>query len=346
MNDLSEIEICGSTTTTLDTTANELISGYRAMVVGRRLDQQATNLAKQGYLSVYPSSLGQEACQVAAALALESNDWLFPTYRDTVAIISRGVEPVEALVMLRGDWHCGFNPKVAHTAPHVTPLATQAAHAVGLAVAARYSGDDAVALVLCGEGATSEGDFHEAVNLAAVFDAPVIFFVQNNGYAISVPAHRQFRARSIAEKAVGYGIRGIEVDGNDFFEAYRAVRESIQSARAGAGPVLIEARTYRMAPHTNSDDPSLYRDPSEALEWQEKDPILRLETTLKTIGLLDQAKIDEITREANVRAAEMRKGVMAVPPPDVGSLFANVYATLPPHLIRERNKLMLRETQL
>jgi len=344
MNNLSENNILSTAMFAVpDISATELISGYRGMVIGRRLDQQATNLAKQGYLTVYPSSLGQEACQVAAAMALGENDWLFPTYRDTIAMISHGVDPVEALTLLRGDWHCGFNPKVTRTAPHATPLATHGAHAVGLTIAARGLGDDVIALVLCGEGATSEGDFHEALNLAAVFNAPVVFLVQNNGYAISVPARKQFRAKSIADKAPGYGINGVEVDGNDFVSTYCAVREAVRNARNNGGPTLIEARTYRIAPHTNSDDPSRYRDSAELSEWTLKDPILRMKAKLEAMNLLDEKSEQDIVRDAETQAANLRNGVMAAPTPDPVRLFANVFSTLPPHLQQQKSDVLARE---
>lgn len=314
----------------------ELLAGFRKMVIGRRLDQQATNLAKQGYLTVYPSSRGQEACQIAAAMALDGDDWLFPTYRDTVAMITHGVDPVEALTMLRGNWHCGFDPNAVRTAPHAAPLATHAAHAAGLAMAARYRGDNVVSLVLCGEGATSEGDFHEAVNLAAVFDLPVVFLVQHNGYAISVPSNRQFRARSIAERAPGYGIKGVEADGNDFAEILLALRGAVEHARSGLGPVLVEARTYRMAAHTNSDDPSLYRDPAEVVEWQKKDPLAQLKLRLEAMGLLDEVMVREINEEAESLASALRKQIMQPCTPDTASLFEHVYAVRPPHLEAQR----------
>lgn len=161
-----------------------LLDAYARLVAGRRINDQANALVRQGRLAVYPSSHGQEACQVAAAVVLESGDWLFPTYRDTVAVVSRGVDPLEVLTLLRGDWHSGYDPYEHHTAPQATPLATQLLHAVGVAHAAKLRGEDTVVLAMCGDGATSEGDFHEALNFAAVFHVPVVFFVQNNEYAI------------------------------------------------------------------------------------------------------------------------------------------------------------------
>ena len=319
-----------------------LLRGYRDMVIGRRFDQQATNLAKQGSLAVYPSSYGQEACQIGAVTALRGTDWLFPTYRDSVAIVSRGVRPGEALTLLRGDWHCGYDPKAVRTAPHCTPLATQAAHAVGLTMAARLGGDDVVAMVLCGDGATSEGDFHEAVNLAAVYDAPVVFLLQNNRYAISVPLAKQTRAASLAAKAPGYGIPGVQIDGNEFIEVHRAVATAVDAARAGRGPTLIEALTYRMAPHTNADDPSRYRDPAETLAWRERDPIARLASTLRARGRLDDDSQRAIDDEADRFAALTRQEVTRYEPPAPAELFAHVYARPTPQLARQARELAER----
>ena len=229
------------------------------MVRGRRFDTQATALTKQGRLAVYPSSRGQEACQVGATLALREQDWLFPTYRDSVAIVSRGVAADEVLSLLRGEWHCGYDPYEQRVAPQCTPLATNTLHAVGVAHAAKARGRDEVALALLGDGATSEGDTHEALNFAAVWQAPVVFLVQNNGYAISVPLAKQTAAPSLAYKGIGYGMRSMLVDGNDAAAVHAAVTEAVEHAAAGHGPTLIEALTYRIEAHTNADDATRYR---------------------------------------------------------------------------------------
>lgn len=171
-----------------------LLAAYRGLVEGRRINDQAGALVRQGRLAVYPSSHGQEACQVGAAMSLGATDWLFPTYRDSVAVIARGVDPADAMVLLKGDWHSGYDVRAHRVAPQATPLATQLLHAVGFAQAAKHRGEDTVVLALCGDGATSEGDFHEAMNFAAVFHVPVVFFVQNNEFAISVPLSRQTAA--------------------------------------------------------------------------------------------------------------------------------------------------------
>ncbi|NKX50895.1 pyruvate dehydrogenase (acetyl-transferring) E1 component subunit alpha, partial [Arthrobacter deserti] len=237
----------------------QLLAAYRQLVIGRRVDDQANALVRQGRMAVYPSSHGQEACQVAAAACLQEQDWLFPTYRDTVAVMARGVEPVQALTLLRGDWHGGYDPYEHKVSIQATPLATQLLHAVGVAHAAKLKGEDTVVLAMCGDGATSEGDFHEALNFAAVFHLPVVFFVQNNQYAISVPLKHQSVAPSLAHKAIGYGMPGERVDGNDLAALLGALGKGVDRARAGGGPVLVEALTYRVQPHTNADDATRYR---------------------------------------------------------------------------------------
>lgn len=317
-----------------------LRSLLRGMVIGRRFDRQAGALARQGRLAVYPSSRGQEACQVGGALALAERDWLFPTYRDCVALVARGVDPVEVLTLLRGDWHSGYDPRSTRCAPQCTPLATSAPHAVGLAWAARRAGDDAAALVMMGDGATSEGDAHEAFNFAAVWKAPVVFLVQNNQWAISVPLHKQSAAPTLAHKAVGYGMAGVHIDGNDAAAVHAAVSEALASARAGGGPVLIEARTYRMDPHTNSDDPSRYRDDAERAHWQERDPLTRLEALLRSEGALDDAAMAGFEKEAESVAAAVRERYSGEDEGAPEEMFAHVYHAVPEQLERQRRELL------
>ncbi len=249
-----------------------LLELHRRMVLWRQVDLQCTALTRQGRLAVYPSSRGQDACQVGAVLALRDQDWLFPTYRDTVAVLTRGVPPEQALTLLRGDWHCGYDPHEYRVAPQCTPLATNTLHAVGLAHGARLRGQDVVALALLGDGATSEGDAHEALNFAAVWRAPAVFLVQNNGYAISVPLSKQTAAPSLAAKGIGYGIPSLLVDGNDAAAVYAAVRCAVERAAAGGGPTLIEALTYRIEAHTNADDATRYRDADEVRAWHPPPP--------------------------------------------------------------------------
>jgi pyruvate dehydrogenase E1 component alpha subunit len=304
-----------------------LLDLHRRMVIGRRFDAQATALTKQGRLAVYPSAHGQDACQVGAVAAMADRDWLFPTYRDCMAMVSRGINPVEVLTLLRGDWHCGYDPYLHRTAPQCTPLATNTLHAVGLAHAARLAGEDTVAVALLGDGATSEGDTHEALNIAAVWQAPVVFLVQNNGYAISVPLAKQTRAESLADKGIGYGMPGVLIDGNDAAMVFAAMSEAIARARRGDGPTLIEALTYRIEAHTNADDATRYRSDSEVAEWLAKDPIDRLRKYLQDKGILSIDDLASIRDEAETRAARLRDAMNASPSLDPADLFAHIYSS-------------------
>ncbi|MFD8249598.1 MULTISPECIES: pyruvate dehydrogenase (acetyl-transferring) E1 component subunit alpha [Nocardia] len=311
---------------------DRLIEMYRKMVLGRRFDQQATALTKQGRLAVYPSSRGQEACQIAAAMSLQPSDWMFPTYRDSVALAARGIDPVEILSMFAGDWHCGYDPATHRTAPQCTPLATQLLHAAGLAYGENRNGNDTIALAFCGDGATSEGDFHEALNFAAVFKAPVVFLIQNNGFAISVPLARQSVAPSLAHKGVGYGIGSEQVDGNDPVAMLAVMDEAARFVRAGNGPVIIEAHTYRIDAHTNADDATRYRDSSEVEQWLQRDPLARLETYLRGKDLMDDAFAAALAAEAETAAAELRSGMNIDRPADPLDLFRYVFAEPTPQL--------------
>ncbi|MFI5616091.1 pyruvate dehydrogenase (acetyl-transferring) E1 component subunit alpha [Streptomyces sp. NPDC051567] len=299
---------------------------YAELVRGRRYNAQATALTRQGRLAVYPSTVGQEACEIAAALVLQEQDWLFPSYRDTLAAVARGLDPVQALTLLRGDWHTGYDPREHRIAPLSTPLATQLPHAVGLAHAARLRGDDVVALAMVGDGGTSEGDFHEALNFAAVWRAPVVFLVQNNGFAISVPLAKQTAAPSLAHKAVGYGIPGRLVDGNDVAAVHEVLAEAVHRARTGGGPTLVEAVTYRIEAHTNADDATRYRGDAEVEAWKAHDPVELLERELTTRGLLDEAGVQEAREAAEEMAAALREAMNAEPVLNPMDLFAHVYA--------------------
>ncbi len=312
-----------------------LVRAYGAMVSARRLNDQAYALVRQGRLAVYPSSHGQEACQVAAAQVLADDDWLFPTYRDTAAAVARGVDPVEVLVLLKGDWHSGYDPYASKVAPQATPLATQLLHAVGVAHAATLRGESTVVMALCGDGATSEGDFHEALNMAAVFHAPVVFFVQNNEYAISVPLARQSVAPSLAHKGVGYGVRGERVDGNDAAALLSVLGEAVDRARDGDGPQLIEAHTYRMQAHTNADDATRYRQDEEVAAWVERDPLTRLDRYLRDRGLLTDEQQASFAAGAEQMATHIRAGLNLDVEPNPDDLFDFVYARRTPQLTEQ-----------
>ncbi|KQR40456.1 thiamine pyrophosphate-dependent enzyme [Microbacterium sp. Leaf159] len=320
--------------------ADTLLAAYRGLVEGRRINDQASALVRQGRLAVYPSSHGQEACQIGAALAIAADDWLFPTYRDSVAVIARGVAPAEAMVLLKGDWHSGYDVRAHRVAPQATPLATQLLHAVGFAYAAKQRGEDTVVIALCGDGATSEGDFHEAMNFAAVFHVPVVFFVQNNGFAISVPLSRQTAAPSLAHKAIGYGMPGRRVDGNDVAAVLAVLGEAVDRARAAGGPTLVEAHTYRMQAHTNADDDTRYRERAEVQAWVARDPLARLRAHLSDIGALTAELEAEYAAGAERIAAAMREALNTDTDIDPEDLFRFVTETRSPQL--EEQWQMLR----
>ncbi|MBT1001252.1 pyruvate dehydrogenase (acetyl-transferring) E1 component subunit alpha [Paenarthrobacter sp. DKR-5] len=319
-----------------------LLEAYRQLVIGRRVNDQAGALVRQGRMAVYPSSHGQEACQVAAALCLGDEDWLFPTYRDTVAVIARGVEPVGVFELLRGSWHSGYDPYEHKVATQATPLATQLLHAVGVAHAAKLKGEDTVVLALCGDGATSEGDFHEALNFAAVFHVPAVFLVQNNEYAISVPLRHQSVAPSLAHKAVGYGMPGERVDGNDVAAVLAVLGHAVERARQGGGPSLVEAHTYRMQAHTNADDATRYRSDDEVKAWLARDPLSRMQAYLSGAGLLTPEEEASIAAAAEDMARVLRDGLNAEPRLDPTELFRHVYAEQTPQL-REQEALLRDE---
>ncbi len=317
-----------------------LLEAYSALVTGRRVNDQNSALVRQGRMAVYPSSHGQEACQVAASLCLGEGDWLFPTYRDTVAVLAKGVAPMEVMTSFRGEWHCGYDPKAYNCAPMSTPLTTQLLHAVGVAHAAKLRGEDTVVVAMCGDGATSEGDFHEALNFAAVFNLPVIFFVQNNKYAISVPLSQQSAAPSLAHKAVGYGMAGERVDGNDLMALMAIMTRAVRMAREGNGPLLIEAHTYRMQAHTNADDDKRYREDSEVQEWIAKDPVTRMKAYLDDAGLLSDETVAKITADAEAVAKTLRDGMNQEANTDPRELFEHVYSTKSPQLSEQQAMLV------
>lgn len=322
--------------------AQTLIRLYRRMVRARRFESQVTALTRQGRMATYPSAFGQEACEVGAASALAEDDWMFPTYRDSAAILTRGAEPGDILSSFRGDWHCGYDPQELRTSPQATPLATQTLHAVGYAMAAKLRGTDQATLTFIGDGATSEGDAHEAFNFAAVWQTPTVFFIQNNQYAISVPLREQSNATMLADKAVGYGMPGVRVDGNDIAAVFAVVSAALERARRGEGPTLVEGLTYRLEAHTNSDDPTRYRSSDEVDIWRTRDPLTRLEAYLRAAGELDDEAVAAIAADAEELAAHVRELMNTEAQVDPTELFAHVYAHERPQL-REQQALLEAE---
>ncbi|WP_165491838.1 pyruvate dehydrogenase (acetyl-transferring) E1 component subunit alpha [Egibacter rhizosphaerae] len=315
---------------------------YRYMVLSRRADKQSINLQRQGQLGVYASLLGQEAAQVGSAYALDAQDWAFPSYREMGAALVRGVPPEAILHTFRGTWLGDHDPHEHRFGLLSIPIGTQALHAAGFAMGAKFDGADLVVASYFGDGATSEGDAHEALNFAAVFEAPCVFLVQNNQYAISVPLSQQTKAPTIAHKAVGYGMPGYRCDGNDVLATYAVMRRAVDRARQGEGPALVEAVTYRMEAHTTADDPTRYRSDDELAEWQRRDPIARYQSFLEREGILDAATREEIDAEADALAHRLRENVYDAPHGDPRELFEHVYVH-PPGTYAEQRALLDRE---
>jgi len=314
---------------------------YQLMVVTRKVDREAINLQRQGQLGVYASCLGQEAAQVGGAFALGENDWIFPSYREMGAAIVRKVDPSALLHLYRGTWLSDHDPYKHNFALMAIPIGTQALHAAGFAMGAKFDDNPIVVMGYFGDGATSEGDPHEALNFAGVFEAPCIFFVQNNQYAISVPLSKQTHAPTLAHKAVGYGMPGYRVDGNDVLATYAVTRKAVERSRAGEGPALIEALTYRMEAHTTSDDPSRYRTTEEEELARTFDPILRMENFLRARDLWDSDFEQEVDQAAKAEATRVREEIYDAPHGDPLELFEHVYVEPPASY--EAQKAQLRE---
>ena len=318
-----------------------LLRLYRYMVLGRRFDERLLALQRQGRIGTFPPTSGQEAAHLGAVAALREDDWMVPAFRETAAEIWRG-RSLESVILGNN----GFNEAASvdppgPTLPVSVPVGSQMLHAVGIGWAARYRRTDQVALTFFGDGATSEGDFHEAMNFAGVFQTPVIFVCQNNHWAISIPRSRQTRSATIAQKALAYGMPGIQVDGNDVLAVYSAVSDAVARARSGRGPTLVECVTYRMLMHTTADDPRRYRSDDELESWKAKDPITRFEVYLKRKKLLTKKKIERLNEEvltqiqAAVEQAEAQMKSMG----DPLDMFEYAYAEMPPHLRAQREEL-------
>jgi pyruvate dehydrogenase E1 component alpha subunit len=316
----------------------ELARMYRAMLLARRLDERMVRLQRQGRIGTFAPLKGQEAAQIGSVASLTPRDWMVPSFRETAAMLWRGW-PIEKLLSFFAGCVEGGQPRPGQRdLPITIPVGTQLPHAVGLAYAAQYKDDDAVVLAYFGDGATSEGDFHEAMNFAAVFQTPVVFVCQNNQWAISVPRARQTHAATLAQKALAYDMPGIQVDGNDILAVHVAATEAVERARSGGGPTLIECVTYRLEVHTTADDPTRYREEDEVRAWERKDPLTRLVPYLERRGIAAAGLETEV--ETEIAAAVER--FEAMPPPDPVTIFDHVYAERPPHLDDQRTELIAR----
>lgn len=329
-------------------TPERLLAIYRLMVTLRTFDARCLNLNRQGRIHFFAPSLGQEAAIVASAAALAPEDWAFPTYREAGLCLTRGMTVRQLMDQIYGNatdltkgrqmpnhWASRRHRIVSIS----SPIATQIPQAAGCAYAQKLRRERAATICYFGDGATSEGDFHAGLNFAGVLRAPVVFFCQNNQWAITVPVSRQTASETIAIKAKAYGFEGVRCDGNDAIAVYRTVKAALEKAYAGGGPTLIEALTYRMGAHSTSDDPRRYRPESEVEPWLAKDPVARFERLLRERGVLDDARIEEIAARARDEVGAAVDAAEAAGPPAPSTLFDDVYAGRHPSIDRQRKEL-------
>ncbi len=316
---------------------------YKYMLFGRRLDERMLILQRQGRLATFAQCTGHEAISLGAAFAIEKTDWYIPYYRELAGMLYRGWPPEKILLYWNGFEEGASVPEGLNDFPFCVPIASQLLHAVGLGMAINIKEDKKVVLVFFGDGAASEGDCHEAMNFASVFNAPVVFICVNNQYAISVPSRGQMHSATIAQRAIAYDMPGIRVDGNDILAVYSATKEAVARAKTGGGPTLIEALTYRLTPHTTADDPKRYRSDEEALQWQGRDPLTRFRQYLYEKNILSTQKEEELEEELNsqikasVESAEKLAKTKELHDPL--RIFDFVQAELPPCLERQRTEL-------
>jgi len=319
---------------------DELKKIYSLMQTTRAADIKAIKLQRQGRMGTYAPNHGQEGCQVGAGMAVQKNDWIFPHFRDLGMYVTLGFPLKNVYLYWMGNELGNIPPKGLNIFPMAVPVASHIPHAVGAGMAANIKKHKIAVLCCFSDGATSEGDFHEALNFAGVFKTPNVFVCYNNQYAISLPRKNQTASRTLAQKAIAYGFSGIVVDGNDPLAVYAATKEALDSARKGKGPTLIEAITYRMGDHTTSDDASKYRSEKEVEEWRKKDPIQRFRIYLKNKGIWDTAYEKKIQDQAASYIAKSTEEAEQTPNASIEDIFQYTYKDMPPHLIRQRDELM------
>lgn len=330
-----------------DIPADRLVEIYAKMLSIRLFDERALKLQRQGRLGTYPQILGQEATQIVPPLCLEPKDWLVPTYRGQGAYFARGMNLRYSLLYWGGDDRGVCFPAGSNDLIFAIPVGSHMTQAAGLAWAEKLKKTGAVALCYLGDGASSKGDFHEALTFAGVLKAPLVLLIENNQWAISVPRAAQCAAVSLAQKAHGYGAAGVQVDGNDAFAVYKAVSEAVARARRGEGPSVVECITYRMGHHTTADDATRYRSKEEVEGWKAKDPVERLRRHLLSSGVLTEARAAELHKQAEELVQNEVKAYEDFPKPNPLDMFAHNYEKAPWHLIEQRAELeeVLREKQ-
>lgn len=321
-----------------DFTVEDLRGFHRDMVLARRIDTEAYALQRHGELGLWAPLLGQEAAQIGSGRALDPDDFVFPSYREHGVAWCRGIDPAKLLGLFRGTSLGGWDPAEHRYALPAIIIGAQTLHAVGYGIGLTLEGKESAAIAYFGDGATSQGDTNEAFVWAASYNAPVVFFCQNNQYAISVPLERQTRI-PIAQRAAGFGFEGVRVDGNDVLAVHQVTSEALRKAREGGGPTLIEAVTYRMGAHTTSDDPTRYRDPHEAEQWAERDPLLRLRRLLERTDPQFEEFDAQVQAEADRLGEHLRESCRNLPDPDLAELFRHVYADVPPELVAQREEV-------
>jgi pyruvate dehydrogenase E1 component, alpha subunit len=303
---------------------------FEGMLLTREFDLRGISLQRQGKTGTYAPCLGQEAVHIGSAAAMEKGDWAAPSFREQGVYLYRGIKASTLFLFFMGSEEGNRLPRKYRTLPYCVPCATQILHAVGIGMAAKLKNDPTAVLAYFGDGATSEGDFHEGLNFAGVYQTPNVFVCQNNGWAISTPRSAQTHSPTLAQKAVAYGFPGLQLDGNDVLAVYRATSEALAKARSGAGPALLECMTYRMGVHTTSDDPARYRADSDLAPWKQRDPIDRFEKYLLAKGVLqpgDRKKLsEELAENLKREAAEAQEIVSSLSPDE---MFTYMYANLP-----------------
>ncbi|WP_174615880.1 pyruvate dehydrogenase (acetyl-transferring) E1 component subunit alpha [Virgibacillus ihumii] len=336
MMDDNGVLVDGSCTSDLDATLIEKL--YYHMYRIRTFDQKAISLQRQGRIGTYPPFGGQEAAQVGSALAMGEGDWIFPTYRDHGATLTYGADMTRMFLYWNGRIEGCVPPEGKNIFPPAVPIASQIPHAVGASWAEKRKKTDRVAIAYFGDGATSEGDFHEGMNFASVFQTPTILFNQNNGYAISVPFEKQTHSKTIAQKAAGYDMRSVRVDGNDCLAVYFETKKAVELARTGNGPTLIEAVTWRAGAHTTADDPGKYRPADKGKNII--DPLVRLERYMKKHDMWNEQKIGEIKSSLKDEVDQAIAAMEKYPDAKAEDMFDHLYSELPEQLLKQKESFL------
>ena len=321
-------------------TDEQALEMYEWMVIARQFDEVAFKLQRSGRMGTYPQNKGQEAAAIGSAFAaIKGTDFLVPSYRENTALWIHGLPMHYVYLHWMGDERGNKIPEGVNVLPLSVPIGTQMLHATGIAWAYKLRGERQCVITYFGDGATSEGDFHEAMNFAGTFQVPCVFFCQNNQWAISVPRTVQTKAETIAQKGIAYGIPCVQVDGNDLFAVYKATREALDRAREGGGPTIIEAVTYRLGDHTTADDARRYRDADELERAKERDPLIRTRLYLEKKGLWDEHRQKALQEKAEAIVAEETKAAESIAEPETQDMFNDMFAELPDELVRQRDTL-------